>query len=81
MGGPLDLYHAAKRERLRTFNPEIPPDAMWGDVGFVVPALDELDRDMVSWGWRMARIAAAIAASFAAAIVVLIVALWLLGAF
>lgn len=38
--GALDfdgLRRAARRERLRALNPEIAPDAAWGDVGYVVP--------------------------------------------
>lgn len=56
------------------------PDAALGDVGYFVPPLDELDRDMAWWRCRMVRIAAAIVGVFAVALIALVLfACWIGG--
>jgi hypothetical protein len=52
------------RRSPRIFNPEVPPDAVWGDVGFVIPPIVELDRDVMAW-WRRRLVRFAIGAGVA----------------
>ena len=74
------LVKAARRERLRVINPEVPPEAAYGDVGYYLPPLEQLDRDHMSWRWRLLKISAGIVAIFALVVIVMALGLWYLGA-
>ena len=74
------LVKQAKREKLRIiFNPEVPPEPMLGDIGYVVPPLEDLDDGMMAWRWRLVK-ALGIVGAFALVIAVFSLSLWYLGA-
>lgn len=78
------LKSKAARERdakARPLNPEVPPELTLGDIGFVVPELDALDREVTAWLFgRFVRVAIGIIGVFVLVVIVLILLAWWLGA-